>query len=237
MRTSSFRQRVNRGHAMRHRAGLCVGFLLGILASAVFGHVFWAHAQLTERPGCATDHPIDVPRDLSGLSIKIPRVRVVHTTDPALAGGSMYLQQADPWLGFAWGRSLFQRSFRERDGVFGEAGKLDGMLLPDGATRIMDRGHVNSCGACHNVPYRDAGAGMTIAKNGGTGRNTPHLFGAGLIEMIGDHMRKQALRIADENGDGWISFAEAKSKRCRIVPTPNAEPIDYGSFADEDDNG
>ena len=59
-----------------------------------------ALAQLGERPGGSTDNPIDVPRDLSGLSIKDPRVRAVHTTDPALAGGSMYLQKVDPWLGY-----------------------------------------------------------------------------------------------------------------------------------------
>ena len=39
-------------------------------------------AQLGERPGNSLDNPIDTPRDLSGLSIKNPRVRVVHTTDP-----------------------------------------------------------------------------------------------------------------------------------------------------------
>ena len=83
-------------------------------------------AQLGERPGNSSDNPIDMPRDLSGLSIKNPRIRVVHTTDPAKKGGSMYLQQVDPWLGYQWGRSLTQRNFRERDGVYGDAGKLDG---------------------------------------------------------------------------------------------------------------
>ena len=156
-----------------------------------------------------------MPRDLSGLSIKNPRVRVVHTTDPALEGGSMYLQQVDPWLGYQWGRSLTQRNFRERDGVYGDAGKIDGILLPDGVTKMMDRGHTNSCGACHNVPYRDAGAGMTIAKNGGAGRNTPHMFGGGLVEMIGLQMRLQALAIADTNRDGWISFEEAQGQTLR----------------------
>src|SRR5438067_3874016 len=223
---------------MRHRSGLVVGFISGLLASAVFGHAFWLRAQQTERPGCSIDHPIDMPRDLSGLSIKIPRIRVVHTTDPNLAGGSMYLQEFDPWLGYAWGRTLFQRQFRERDGVFGDTGKLDGLLLPDGATRMMDRGHVSSCGACHNVPYRDAGAGMTIAKNGGTGRNTPHMFGGGLVEMIGQHLRLQALAIADDNRDGWISMAEAKGKRCVIYNLPDGVAgervaIDLGSFDDD----
>ena len=75
-----------------------------------------AWAQLTERPGGSRDDPIDKPRDLSGLSIKNPRVKIIHTTKPAQAGGSMYLQQVDPWLGYQWGRSIFQREFRVRDG-------------------------------------------------------------------------------------------------------------------------
>jgi hypothetical protein len=176
------------------------------------------------------------------LSIKNPRVRVVHTTDPAKEGGSMYLQQVDPWLGYQWGRSLFQRNFRARDGVYGNAGKLDGITLPDGVSKMMDRSHVSSCGACHNVPYRDAGAGMTIPKNGGSGRNTPHLFGGGLVEMIGLQMRLQALAIADTNRDGWISLEEAKGKRCVISNLPPGVPgqrsdIDFGSFEDRDGDG
>jgi hypothetical protein len=199
-------------------------------------------AQLGERPGNSLDNPIDTPRDLSGLSIKIPRIRIVHTTDPNKAGGSMYLQQVDPWLGYKWGWSLTQREFRERDGVYGDAGKLDGMLLPDGATKMMSRSHVNSCALCHNTPYRDGGAGATIPKNGGEGRNTPHLFGAGLVEMIGQQLRLQAMAIADTNRDGWISLEEAKGKRCLITNLPDGiggdrVAIDYGSFEDLDGDG
>src|SRR5437868_11026218 len=210
---------------MGKRSSLIVlGFLLGVTVSAWLGHRLTVRAQQSERAGNSRDNPIDVPRDLSGLSIKNPRVRVVHTIDPALEGGSLYLQQVDPWLGYQWGRSLFQRNFRERDGVYGDAGKLDGITLPDGVSKMMDRSHVSSCGACHNVPYRDAGAGMTIAKNGGAGRNTPHLFGAGLLEMIGLQMRRQALAIADTNRDGWISMEEAKGKRCLISNLPPDVP-------------
>ncbi|HMC88954.1 MAG TPA: hypothetical protein VKI17_05380, partial [Gemmataceae bacterium] len=117
---------------MRKQSLTLAGFLLGILATIYCTHLVKLRAQQTERPGNSKDHPIDVPRDLSGLSIKNPRVRVVHTADPSPEGGSMYLQQVDPWLGYQWGRSLFQRNFRERDGVYGEAGKLDGITLPDG---------------------------------------------------------------------------------------------------------
>ncbi len=219
---------------------LC-GFLLGVTVSVVCTQQWMARAQQTERPGNSLDNPIDTPRDLSGLSIKIPRIRVVHTTDPWQEGGSMYLQEVDPWLGYAWGRALSQRNFRDRDGVYGDHGKIEGVLLPDGATKMMDRSHTNSCGSCHNVPYRDAGAGMTIAKNGATGRNTPHMFGGGLVEMIGLQLRLQAYAIADVNRDGWISKEEAKGKRFIVYNLPEGEPgrvaIDLGNFDDEDGNG
>jgi hypothetical protein len=226
---------------MKHRLTAVAGIVvLGALACLLCSNL--APAQLGERPGNSLDNPIDVPHDLSGLSIKIPRIRVVHTTDPSLAGGSMYLQQVDPFLGYKWGWSLTQREFRERDGVYGDAGKLDGLLLPDGVSKMMSRGHVNSCAICHNTPYRDGGAGANITKNGGEGRNTPHMFGAGLVEMIGQHIRLQAMAIADTNRDGWISLAEAKGKRCVISNLPagvegERVEIDLGSFEDLDGDG
>jgi hypothetical protein len=218
------------------------GFVLGVALTLYLCQTLPGRAQLSERPGNSRDDRTGVPCDLSGLSIKNPRVRVVHTTDPELAGGSMYLQQVDPWLGYQWGRSLTQRNFRERDGVYGDHGKLDGLLLADGVTRMMDRGHTNSCGTCHNVPYRDAGAGLTMAKNGGSGRNTPHIFGGGLVEMIGLQMRLQALALADANRDGWISFEEARGKRCVLYNLPTGVvgervAIDLGSFEDRDGDG
>jgi hypothetical protein len=229
---------------MRQRFGVAVGAAAGLALGLLLSHLPGRLAgQVGERPGTSADDPIDAPRDLTGLSIKVPRVRVVHTTDPELAGGSMYLQQADPWLGYKWGWSLTQREFRDRDGVYGDAGKLDGPLLADGASKMMSRSHANSCGVCHNTPYRDGGAGATIPKNGGDGRNTPHLFGAGLVEMIGLQLRLKALALADANRDGWVSRAEmAAAPRCAIDTLPSGvsgagAAIDYGSFADADGDG
>jgi hypothetical protein len=229
--------------APRRRRGWAAVVATALAASwalALLSALPRARADMTERPGNSLDDPIDHPHDLSGLSIKTPRLRIVHTTDPALAGGSMYLQKADPWLGYQWGRDLTQREFRERDGVYGDAGKLDGPLLPDGASHMMSRSHVNSCGICHNTPYRDGGAGATMPKNGGTGRNTPHLFGDGLVEMLGQQMRLQALAIADTNRDGWISPLEACGQRCVLYNLPDGAAgervaIDYGSFEEGDD--
>jgi hypothetical protein len=201
-----------------------------------------AVAQQSYRPGGAHDDPINTPRDLSGYSVRGPRIRIVHTTDPALPGGSMYLQQVDPWLGYLWGRELTQREFTPAEGVLGEVSKSDGVLLPDGATHMMSRDHVNSCMACHNTPYRDAGAGVTIPKNGGTGRNTPHLFGAGLIEMLGGELRLAALHIADDDRNGWIDLLEAKDKRFVYHTAPSGDSdggagLDFGRFDDHDLDG
>lgn len=210
-----------------------------------------ALAQQNYRPGNAGSDPIEFPRDLSGYSVRSPRIRLIHTEEPQLPGGSMYLQQVDPWLGYLWGRELLQREFTPDQGVFGEPSKPDGVLLPDGATHMTNRDHVSSCLACHNNPYRDAGAGITIPKNGGTGRNTPHLFGAGLLEMLGAELRLAAYHIADDNRDGWIDLVEAKDKRMLYQTLPDhvrdasteevtalrGGSLDYGRFDDHNLDG
>jgi hypothetical protein len=195
----------------------------------------------TERPGGAGDDPVDAPRDLSGRSVKTPRVRLPHTTDPALAGGSAYFMGRDPWCGYQRGRELFLREFSAADGVFGEAGKLKGPALDDGVTRQAAGDHVSSCATCHNVPWRDAGGGATIAKNGGMGRSTPHLFGAGLLEMLGWQIRLELMAQGDRNRDGWISLAEARGTRAIIAnlstEAPGRRALDFGRFDDANKDG
>jgi hypothetical protein len=195
----------------------------------------------TERPGGIADDPVDTPRDLTGRSVKTARVRMIHTSDASLAGGSAYFMFRDPWCGYQRGRELFLREFSAADGVFGEAGKLKGPALDDGVTRQASGDHVNSCAVCHNTPWRDAGAGATIAKNGGMGRNTPHLFGAGLVEMLGWQIRLDLLACADRNRDGWISLAEARGARGVVYNLPAGSPgrraLDFGRFDDRDGDG
>src|SRR5207302_11265682 len=64
----------------KRNIGLAASFCMGFLASASLLHVV-VRAQQSERPGHSHDNPIDVPRDLSGLSIKNPRIRVVHRSE------------------------------------------------------------------------------------------------------------------------------------------------------------
>lgn len=189
------------------------------------------------RPGTSRDNPFDRPRDLTGRSVKTPRVRAVHATGDALAGGTAYLLERDPWLGYQRGRELTLREFSARDGVFGESGQHAAGRLEDGATRMATRDHASSCAMCHNAPWRDLGAGATFAKNGGRGRNTPHVFGAGLIEMLGWQTRQKLLAQADANCDGWISTPEAAGRTASVEPRAGAARVALGRFDDADGNG
>ncbi len=186
----------------------------------------------TERPGGAEDDPMSRPRDVTGRSVKTPRVRAAHVDEE---GGSVWLIKNDPWLAYQRGRELFLREFSMSDGAYGEAGRLDGKSLDDGATKIMSRDHTNSCAMCHNVPWRDAGAGATIQKNAGSGRNTTHMFGGGILEMIGWQTRVRLLAIADEDHSGWIASGERKGTRAVLAEGKYA--IDYGTFGDGDGDG
>ncbi len=187
-----------------------------------------------ERPGGAGDDPVERPRDLSGRSVKTRRVRMLRGT-PEQPGTAAYFIARDPWLAWQRGRELLQREFAAADGVFGDAGRLDGKLLDDGATRMMSRDHASSCISCHNVPWRDLGAGTTIAKNAGSGRNTPHVFGGGLVEMLGLEIREELLALADADRNGWISLAEAAAAPPALVR--NARDVEFGAFADADGDG
>lgn len=195
-----------------------------------------ALGMLTERPGSSKDTTRG-PKDLTGKSIKEKRVRMIHSRDSSLLGTSLYFQEKDPWLAYQRGKNLFLREFRMRDGVFGQAGAFFGKLSSDRMAPLIDRDHASSCGTCHNIPYREAGAGITMPKNGGEGRNTPHLFGGGLIEMIGLQTRLKVLEICDPDHQGFVPKNKVPDREVLIVPSPGEPPIHYGKCGDMNGDG
>lgn len=213
------------------KRNLLIAITLLLSAPAFGGNNFWS----PERPGNSNDDPIQTPKDLSGRSVKCPRLRAVHSGNINDEGATSYLLKADPWLGYQRGRELFVREFSQHDGVFGESGKMAGRVLEDQSTKIMTRDHVASCALCHNVPFRDAGAGATIFKNGGSGRNTPHVFGGGLVEMLGWQMRLKLLELGDLNRNGFIDKNESENVRAVVSNLPLGEDgehisVDFGKF-------
>jgi hypothetical protein len=165
------------------------------------------------------------PEDPSGLSIRERRVRVVHSETPEVPGTSLHLQQTDPWLAYQRGRSYFFHEWSGEDGVFAAVNPR-----PLGAT-------TTSCGMCHNLPFRSPGSGGNTSEPIGYGRNTPHLFGAGLLEMLGVQIRQKILNAHDENRNGWLDVpAETAGRRAVVEAAPGVQ-VDFGSLSDDNADG
>ncbi len=194
---------------MRQPSRTLAPSLAGVLAATLA--TVWAGGQISVRPD-----------DPSGLSLRERRVRLIHATTAEVPGTSMHLQQTDPWLAFQRGRSYFFHEWGREDGVFAVA------------TSRYAAATTTSCGMCHNLPFRAPGAGGNTAEPIGHGRNAPHLFGAGLIEMIGDDLRRQLLVAFDGNRNGFLDVpAETAGKRALLEATPG-NLVDYGSLEDLD---
>lgn len=141
--------------------------------------------------------------------------------------GVLALIAADPVAAVAAGGSLFRREFSTREG----AGEARGIR--------MQAARAQSCIVCHNVPYGDAGAGATIGRSGPTGRSTPHLFGAGALEQLGEAITDALLARVDRDRDGTVTAAEAAGVPALVDPDgdgPEAA-VDFGHFADRDGDG
>lgn len=168
--------------------------------------------------------------DVSGRSVKNPRVRAVHSGDPTLEGTTAWMLRHDPFLAYQLGRNLNFREFRERDGIFGlKIGQLAGPM-PDGTTAKITANNQLSCLGCHNLPNGNPGGGPNFSKDSGLGRNTTHYYGAGLVEMLALQVRRDILAAVDTNQDGWVSAAEAAAGPDEILvqPTAGAAPIAFG---------
>ena len=205
--------------------------LTGGLVLAAGGAFAW--------PGCA-----QTDGDATEAATTLVRIRErsahVHSVDPARAGTTAHLIAHDPLRAYAAGRELFTRQFGDAEGVFGRP--IARPLLDDGETPLVPGGRVASCLMCHNTPLRDGGAGPTIEKNGPSGRNTPHLFGGGLVEMIGWEIRLRVLAAADSNGNGFVDREEATGVRAvvdGIAGSPEDGPtsLDFGRHGDADGDG
>ena len=166
--------------------------------------------------------------DASGRSIKDHRVRAISSRDPSAEGGTAWLFANDPYLAFQLGRDINFREFRERDGIFdAQVSNLLGPM-PDGFTKKITANNHTSCSGCHNLPQGNPGGGTNFHKDSGFGRQAPHYYGGGLVEMLAIQIRAQILWQVDRNRDGWVSAQEASlaGDRSWIVPSDGAEALD-----------
>lgn len=106
---------------------------------------------------------------------------------------SIFIIKRDPFRSVRRGRQLFQRKFTRLQGQGANEG--------DGAGNIdtniaIGAGLSDSCALCHGRPRGSAGAGGNVVTRPDS-RDSPHLFGLGLKEMLADEITTDLRTIRD----------------------------------------
>ncbi|MEP7041598.1 MAG: di-heme oxidoredictase family protein [Dokdonella sp.] len=117
--------------------------------------------------------------------------------DDTTPSSSLYLIARDPARAVRRGRQVFQRKFTLEQGI-GPRVNFDssGDIMANAA---LGAGFSDSCASCHGRPRGAAGFGGDVVTRPDS-RNAPHLFGAGLREMLADEITSdlRALRSRAE---------------------------------------
>jgi hypothetical protein len=177
-------------------AGLGRRSLTALSALALLAAVRPAEAQLTDQSQTPNSAGAGIVRSLEeqiGAGVG----------DVMTPGSSIFLIKRDPFRSIRRGRQLFQRKFTRAQGLGPRTGDGSGdvQLDPSVAAGLAD-----SCAACHGRPRGSAGFGGDVFTRPDS-RDSPHLFGLGLQEMLADEItlelrtrRDHALRQAERRG-------------------------------------
>jgi len=192
---------------------LLVTFIATLLLSAV------AQAQLAD---VSQTTPF-VPGGAIGKSLA-EQVGTGHG-DEFTPGSAIYLIKRDPARSIRRGRQLFQRKFTLAQGL-GPRVSMQSIGNIQ-STAALGAGLSDSCASCHGRPRGSGGAGGDVATRPDS-RDAPHLFGAGLKEMLADEItadlraiRARAVQMASARGGSVAFYLTSKGINYGII---QAEP-------------
>jgi hypothetical protein len=188
-------------------------YLVGLATLVLLGSESVAFTQLTDvtqTPNAAN----------AGIQKSFMEEVSAGRGDVLSPGTSQYLIQRDPFRSIVRGRQLFQRKFRVAHGLGPRTGDGLGDIANDGS---IGAGLSDSCASCHSRPLGSAGFGGNVFTRPDS-RDTPHLFGLGLQEMLADeistelrHLRTRASHVAALGGQPFVVPLRSKG-------------VDYGSI-------
>ncbi len=163
-----------------------VGVLAWVLVGLWMVTVDPVGAQLV---GCDQVGPTNAP---AGCIERTLDEQIDKGHDGSLPGSGFSVETSSPFLilhdparSIRRGRQLFQRKFTENEG--------QGPRVNDDSTgsiqsnRALGAGLMDSCAGCHGRPKGSAGHGGVVTTFPDS-RDSPHLFGLGLMEQLGDEM-------------------------------------------------
>ena len=199
---------------------LCAFFFLSFLLISDCLISIDAFAQLTDQ----TQTTPNVPGGTIGKSLE--EQIGTGTGDEFTPGSSTYLIKRDPARSIRRGRQLFQRKFTEDQGqgprvTNDSVGNIREM-------RELGAGLADSCAACHGRPRGAAGFGGDVATRPDS-RDAPHLFGLGLVEMLGDEITRDLRTIRGE------AITQASEGGSAVTLELKSKGIEFGSITAEPD--
>lgn len=135
-------------------------------------------------------------------------------------GSSIFIVERDAFRAIRRGRQLFQRKFTLGQGLGPTTLDGTGEIGEDGS---IGAGLADSCAACHGRPRGSAGAGGDVFTRPDS-RDAPHLFGLGLVEMLGDEITKDLRNIQAQ------AKAQAAASGVNVTKNLRSKDIDYGKI-------
>ena len=108
---------------------------------------------------------------------------------------SLFIIKRDPFRAIRRGRQIFQRKFTIAQGNGPRTGDGVGPIGDPGMGSI-GAGLADSCAACHGRPKGTAGFGGVVVTRPDS-RDSPHLFGLGLQEMLADEITQDLRQIRE----------------------------------------
>lgn len=187
---------------MRHFVGLCFGMLL--VATA-------ASAQLTDLT--QTPHT-----EGEGIHKSLADQVGAGQGDVMTPDSSIFIIQRDPFRSIRRGRQLFQRKFTVGQGAGPRTGDGSGDIEADAS---IGAGLADSCAACHGRPRGSAGFGGDVFTRPDS-RDSPHLFGLGIQEMLADEI------TADLRALQAQAISDAQLNGIDVTVALTSKGIDYG---------
>ncbi|MGH9498106.1 MAG: di-heme oxidoredictase family protein [Terriglobales bacterium] len=145
--------------------------------------------------------------------------------DVMTPGSSIFIINRDPYRSVRRGRQLFQRKFTRAQGQGPNEGDGVGDINTNNG---IGAGLSDSCASCHGRPRGSAGTGGNVDTRPDS-RDTGHLFGLGLKEMLADEITTDLRSIRD------LAIAQAEQHHHPVTKKLLSKGIQYGSITANSD--
>ncbi|MET0647920.1 MAG: di-heme oxidoredictase family protein [Pyrinomonadaceae bacterium] len=172
-----------------------------------------SYAQLTDVT--RTPNPIG-----EGICKSFPQQVGAGRGNVFTPGSSIFIINRDPFRSVRRGRQVFQRKFARSQG---QGPAINDAFGDIAANPALGAGLGDSCAACHGRPRGSAGHGGDVFTRPDS-RDSPHLFGLGLKEMLADEMTKE-LRQLRAN-----AIAQAMAQSTPVTVSLDTKGVNFGKL-------